>query len=101
MIHHLPLPPEEEEIGKALVDAACQVHKELGPGLLEKVYEACLTHALTNAGFVVRRQVDVPLIFKGLVLDEGLRLDLLINDRVICELKAVDTVKPCLDSTNY
>lgn len=85
---------EEERIGKALVDAAYKVHSELGPGLLEKVYEACLAHALTKAGYNVKRQIDVPIVFDGLVFEEGLRLDLLVNDLVICELKAVETVNP-------
>jgi GxxExxY protein len=85
---------EEERIGKALVDAAYKVHSELGPGLLEKVYESCLSHTLKKAGFDVKRQLDVPIAFDGLVFEEGLRLDILINDLVICELKAVEVVNP-------
>ena len=89
-----PISEEEERIGKVVVNAAYKVHKELGPGLLEKVYEVCMTHVLTEAGFIVRRQVYVPITFDGLLLENALRLDLLVNDLVICELKAVETVNP-------
>jgi len=88
------LSPEEEEIGKAIVDAAYKVHKELGPGLLEKVYEVCFCHILTQAGFEVKRQTDIPIVFDNLIFNEGLRLDVLVNDLVICELKAIETVNP-------
>lgn len=84
----------EEEIGKAVVHAAFKIHKELGPGLLERVYEVCMEHELKKAGFEVKRQVDIPIRYDGLWFQEGLRLDLLVNDRVIIELKAVDTVNP-------
>lgn len=90
----LPLSDEEERIGKAIVNAAFEVHKKLGPGLLEKVYEACFCHVLRREGFDVKRQIDLPFIFDGLEFDEGLRLDVLVNDLVICELKAVETPHP-------
>lgn len=89
-----PLSPEEEEIGKAVVNAAYEVHKELGPGLLEKVYEVCFCHVLARYGYSVQRQLIVPIVFEDLVLDESLRLDVLVNDLVICELKALETVNP-------
>lgn len=89
-----PLSHEEEEIGKAIVNAAYEVHKELGPGLLEKVYEVCFCHVLARNGFNVQRQLIVPIVFEDLVLDESLRLDVLVNDLVICELKALETVNP-------
>jgi len=88
------LSAEEEAIGKAVVDAEFIVHKELGPGLLERVYEICFCHVLTEKGFFVKRQVDVPVVFDGIVFNEGLRLDVIINDLVICELKALETVNP-------
>lgn len=94
MTIYQPLTTEEERIGKAIVEAAYKVHKELGPGLLEKVYEVCFCHVLTKAGFDVKRQLDVPIFFDGLFFDEGLRLDVLVNELVICELKAVDTINP-------
>jgi GxxExxY protein len=89
-----PLTDEEERIGKAVVNAAYEVHKELGPGLLERVYEVCFCHVLLEKGFDVKRQIDIPITFKGLYFDEGLRLDVLVNDLVICELKALDMVNP-------
>ena len=82
----------EEDLGRALVNAAYQVHKELGPGLLEKVYEVCLTHELRKAGYEVARQVVVPLAYDGITFDEGLRLDILLENKVIVEAKAVDQI---------
>lgn len=84
----------EEEIGTAVVHAAFTIHKELGPGLLERIYEVCMEHELKKAGFDVKRQVNIPICYDGLWFDEGLRLDLLIEDRVVVELKAVDVVNP-------
>lgn len=84
----------EEEIGKAVIGAALQIHKELGPGLLEKVYEVCLSHELKKAGYLVGRQVEVPIKYDGITFDEGLRLDLLIEGKVIIEIKAVDEINP-------
>ena len=88
------LSQEEEQIGKTIVNASYKIHKELGPGLLEKVYEVCMAHELRKTGFNVKRQVDIPIIYDGIQFDEGLRLDLLVNDKVICELKAVELVNP-------
>lgn len=88
------LSTEEEQIGKAIVNASYKIHKELGPGLLEKVYEVCMAHELRKAGFHVIRQVNIPIVYDGIQFDEGLRLDLLVNDKVICELKAVELVNP-------
>jgi GxxExxY protein len=70
------------------------VHKELGPGLLEKVYEVCLTHELRKEGFQVERQVDIPIQYDGITFEEGLRLDLLVDRKVVIETKAVDQVNP-------
>jgi GxxExxY protein len=90
----LPLSEEEERIGKGIVNAAYQIHKQLGPGLLERVYEVCFCHVLLKNGFEVKRQLDIPIVFEGFVFDEGLRLDVMVNDLVICELKALDNVNP-------
>lgn len=90
----LPLSEEEETIGKAIVNAAFHVHQTLGPGLLEKVYEVCFCHILSKQGFNVKRQVAVPIVFDHIVFEEGLRLDVMINDTVICELKALENVNP-------
>jgi len=93
-MNHNPLSEQEETIGKAIVEAAYKVHKTLGPGLLEKVYEVCFAHELRKAMYEVKRQIAVPIVYDGIVFDEGLRLDLLVNDLVIIELKAVDLVNP-------
>jgi GxxExxY protein len=91
----LGMPTErEEEIGKAIVNAAFKVHNELGPGLLEKVYEICVAHELRKSGFEVFRQVDIPVVYDGITFEEGLRLDLLVEDLVIVEIKAVEQVNP-------
>ncbi len=90
----LPLSLEEETVGKAIVEAAYKVHKYLGPGLLEKVYEVCFCHVLSQNGYNVTRQLDIPIVFEEFVFEEGLRLDVLVNDLVICELKALENVNP-------
>ena len=90
-----PLVTEEEDrIGKEVVNAAYHVHKELGPGLLEKVYEVCFCHVLEQKGLEIKRQLDIPIVFEGMTFNEGLRLDVLVNDLVICELKALENVNP-------
>jgi GxxExxY protein len=88
------LTDREEEIRKAVIESALRVHKELGPGLLEKVYEVCLSHELRKVGYSVDRQVEVPIKYDGITFDEGLRLDLLIEGKVIIEIKAVDEINP-------
>ncbi len=89
-----PLSEREEEIGKIIVNCAYKVHKELGPGLLEKVYEVCFCHELRKAGLEIKRQIDIPVIYDNLVFDDCLRLDVLVEDLVICELKAISQVNP-------
>ena len=89
-----PLSEKEEQIAKIIVNSAFKVHNELGPGLLEKVYEVCLAYELRKAGLNVRRQVDIPIVYDGITFDEGLRLDILVEETVICEIKAVDMVNP-------
>ena len=90
----LPLSLEEEKVGKAIVDKVYKVHKTLGPGLLEKVYEVCFCHLLAQKGYNVLRQLDIPMVFEDIVFDEGLRLDVLVNDLVVCELNALENVNP-------
>jgi GxxExxY protein len=85
---------KEELIAERIVDAAYKVHKALGPGLLEKVYETCFCHELTKAGISYQKQLDVPIKYDDIELNEGLRLDILIEDSVICELKAIDEMNP-------
>lgn len=81
---------EEDRIGALLVDAAVKIHRELGPGLLESVYEAVLAHELRRRGLQVARQVPVAVVYEGLRFDEGFRADLVIEGRVIVELKCVE-----------
>jgi GxxExxY protein len=88
------LSSEEEEAGRKIVDSAFTVHMELGPGLLEKVYEACFCHELVKRGCSVKRQLDIPIVYQGIIFEEGLRLDVLVNELVVCELKAVDEMNP-------
>jgi GxxExxY protein len=83
-----------ELIGKKIVNAAFTVHKALGPGLLEKVYEVCLCHELRKSGLIVERQLDIPIVYDGITFDEGLRLDVLVENCVVVELKAIDLVNP-------
>jgi len=85
---------ELERIGKIIVNTAFKVHKGLGPGLLEKVYEVCLAHELRKAGLIVRRQLDIPIFYDGIEFEEGLRLDLLVEEEVIIEVKAIEVVNP-------
>jgi len=89
-----PLSDREEFIAERIVDAAYTVHRALGPGLLERVYEACLCHELSKRDLKYQRQVDIPIAYDGMIFDEGLRLDVLVEDLVICELKAVDEIHP-------
>ncbi|MCX6310746.1 MAG: GxxExxY protein [Bacteroidetes bacterium] len=90
----VPIDSNTERIAKAIVDSAYHVHKNLGPGLLEKVYEVCLCHELTKRGISTLRQIDIPIKYDGIKFNEGLRLDILSGDEVIIELKAVDQVNP-------
>jgi len=82
----------ENEIGTVVVDCAVRLHMELGPGLLETVYEVLLAHMLEEAGLKVARQVPVPIEFHGIKFDEGFRADMIVNDSVILELKSVETL---------
>jgi GxxExxY protein len=89
-----PPSEKEEKIGRIIIDSALRVHKALGPGLLEKVYEVCLSYEINSKGLQTSRQVDIPITYAGYTFEEGLRLDLLVEDLVICELKAVDQMNP-------
>lgn len=84
----------ERELSEAVIGAAIEVHRELGPGLLESVYESCLAHELESRGIEHRRQVSLPVRYKSQTLDIGYRLDLLVNDRLIVEVKSVDRLEP-------
>ncbi|KXB05753.1 GxxExxY protein [candidate division MSBL1 archaeon SCGC-AAA382A20] len=81
----------ENEIGKIIVDSAVNLHKEIGPGLLENVYEVLLAHNLKFEGLRVKRQVPIPIKYDGVKFDEGYRADIIVNDRVLLELKSVES----------
>ncbi len=80
----------ENEISKRIIGAAIEVHRQLGPGLLESSYEVCLAYELKQQGLKVRTQVALPVIYKEVRLKAGYRIDILVEDKVIIELKAVD-----------
>ncbi|MCU0641853.1 MAG: GxxExxY protein [Candidatus Margulisbacteria bacterium] len=83
-----------EELAKKIVHSAYLVHSALGPGLLESVYEHCFCHELEKQGLIVQRQMPVPINYDGLFFDAALRLDVIVEGTVICELKAVEHVLP-------
>jgi len=93
-----PIPAETEAIATKIVEAAFRVHATLGPGLLESVYEACLCRELSKQDIGFQTQVSLPVIYDGLRLDAGLRLDLLVADAVIVELKAVEKMLPLFEA---
>ncbi|QOJ19127.1 MAG: GxxExxY protein [Phycisphaeraceae bacterium] len=83
-----------EAITERIIACAIRVHRALGPGLLESVYEVCLAHELAKEGLRFARQVDVPVRYDAVLLDAGFRIDLLVEDAVVVELKAVEKVQP-------
>jgi GxxExxY protein len=82
----------EEEIFKKILDCSFKVHTELGPGLLESAYEECLTYELKKFGLMVEKQKPLPLVYEGIKLDAGYRVDLLVENRIIVEIKSVDAL---------
>jgi GxxExxY protein len=89
---HRGLKMTENEIGKIIVDAAFQVHKKIGPGLLETVYEVILAHELAKRQLKIERQVGVPILYEGIQFEEGFRADIVVSDKVIIELKSVEAL---------
>ncbi len=85
---------EVNRISGQVVDAALKIHSTLGPGLLESAYETCLEYEMSQRGFGVRRQVALPVIYEGIKLEAGYRIDLLIEGKVIVELKSVEKLMP-------
>ncbi len=94
----VPISLEVEQVASIVVDAALKVHKALGPGLLESVYEACLLHELKLRGLKVESQVPVPITYDGLRLEAALRLDLVVEDDLIVELKAAEIMHPVFEA---
>ena len=85
---------ELNDLTYKIIGCVYKVHSELGPGLLESTYEVCLEHELLKAGLIVERQKALPVIYDAIKLDAGYRIDLLVNNQVILELKAVDVIAP-------
>ena len=90
----MPLDSHSEELASQIVDAAIKVHKALGPGLLESVYQACFVHELTRRNLKLAHKVSIPIIFEQLKIENALRLDILVEDLIIVELKAVELILP-------
>jgi GxxExxY protein len=88
-----PIPEKLNKISGRIINAAFKVHKELGPGLLESVYETCLMYEFEQEGLRFAQQKALPVNYKGLFLESGLRLDLLVEDAVVVELKAIDQIQ--------
>ena len=84
----------ENEIGTIILDAAVYIHRQLGPGLLESVYEAILAKEIEKRGLKVQRQVPVPIEFDGMKFEEGFRADIIVENKVIIELKSVEKINP-------
>jgi GxxExxY protein len=93
-----PIAPQVEKIGKAILDAAFEVHTALGPGLLESVYETTTAYEVRKSGLVVATQVSLPIIYDGQQLESGFRLDMLVEKCVIVELKSVETMNPVYEA---
>ncbi|HWZ95717.1 MAG TPA: GxxExxY protein [Opitutaceae bacterium] len=98
---NLELDDRAEEIAKLTIDAAIRVHRELGPGLLESVCQHCLVHELTQTGIHARSEVPIPISYRGLNFDAAFRADLILDDRVLIELKAVEILLPVPQGTNH
>ncbi len=89
-----PIPEQVNKITHSILDASYEVHTVIGPGLLESIYETCLAYELREKGHLVEKQVNLPVIYKGIHMDAGLRMDLIVDGSVIIEIKAVDTLLP-------
>jgi len=95
---YAPVPPETERIGKLVLDAAYKVHTVLGPGLLESVYRKAMKYVLVTGGTLAETEVDLPIIFEGIDIESGLRIDLLVAKCVIAELKSVEKMNPVYEA---
>lgn len=89
-----PIPDQTEAVARTILDAAYQVHTALGPGMLESVYEACMIHELGLRNIEVKSQVNVPFVYKGMKVESGFRLDLLVEGCVIVEIKSAEIINP-------
>jgi GxxExxY protein len=98
MADHEPIPNDIEKLARETVNAAFKVHNTLGPGLLESVYEACLAYEIRKTGIGVENQVSFPVVYDTIRLDAGLRIDLLVDKKLIIEVKSVETLLPIHDA---
>lgn len=89
---------EEENLYKEIIDSAFQVHSKLGPGLLERIYEVCFCHELSKKNIKFSTQVIIPVKYDGIVFEDGFKIDVLVEEKIICELKAVNEHKPVFDA---
>ena len=87
-----PISDELNELSRDIVDAVFHIHQELGPGLLESVYEACLCHELARRGLKFERQATLPVVYDGMEIEAGLRIDLWVEKKLVVELKSVETL---------
>lgn len=85
---------ELNEISYKIIGCAYEVHAELGPGLLEKTYEVCLLHELLKAGLEARQQVGLPVLYKGIQLEAGYKIDLIVENKIVLELKSIEALAP-------
>ena len=93
-----PIPEYMEKVAKEVVDSAFHVHQELGPGLLEQIYEACMNYELGTRKLHVESQVIYPVFYKEIQMDTGLRIDLLVEDCIVVELKSVEKLNPLYEA---
>jgi GxxExxY protein len=93
-MYHRPLSEKVEALAKQVVDAAFRVHQGLEPGLLESVYEVCFCHELRKRRIQFRRQVPLPVRYDGIIFEEGFRLDVMADNLIVCEFKAVESLLP-------
>lgn len=96
--HYEPLPEQTEKVGAQVIDSAVNVHRTLGPGLLESVYEACMVHELEKRGLTVQRNVHVPTVYDGVKLPDPLRLRMLVDASVVVEVRTADTLLPIFEA---
>jgi GxxExxY protein len=89
-----PIPEKTNRLSSVIVDSALTVHRTLGPGLLERVYEQCMIHELTLRGIKIESQVHLPVDYKGLRIAEALRIDILVEGLIVIEVKAVEAILP-------
>jgi GxxExxY protein len=85
---------ELNHLTETIIGSAIEVHRYFGPGLLESTYESCVAHEITLSGLSVARQVALPVVYKGIQIDQGYRIDLLVENKVIVEIKAVEQIIP-------